>query len=585
MSRKSTMKRTTLGLLVSTMSVAPLVGAAPAPASAPVPAVVPPTSQPLPLPTVAPVIDCTALRSADVSTVVGATTKVTTAAVIDDGKSSPYCSVKVVVADYARFELHLPTRAWTQRLLFGGGPGAQTSQGLDLGQFATVSWEDLGRRQDEDVLANDYVGQVNAGYRGMHWQVLAAKSLISRFYGQGPKFSYYNACSNPGREGMIEAQRFPEDFNGIGAGCPPIATTLNNGLFHAWNVLSNTGADGRAIITADKLPILHAAVLRRCDAADGAKDGIVSNPYACTPPLAEVTCKVGQDPTTCLTPAQVAVARELYRGPHDASGARLAPSGVLPGSELAWTSTIVPSDAPFGGPKEARVATEKAIRSHYSLPALPKSWTLDQVKFDRATFAATTKWRIIHDATNPDLSPFAKAGGKLILWMNLGDTNVLPAQVILYYQAVQQRLGAKATAEFLRFYTLPGAYHCGGGDGPVIKDVLVPLMVWVERGIAPEALAGQHVPRGPGGIQQGAGHMPPSTKADLTRPIYPYPYTARYVGHGDVRDASNWTKGPAEPAPASWRDWIGQSFYRPDATQWCTPGASGLSCTPTKPAS
>lgn len=540
-------------------------------------------TQPLTLPVVSQKMDCAALVPVDVSAAVGAKTSVASANLVDDGTSSAYCNVKVVVDEYARFELHLPIAAWTQRLLFGGGPGAQTSQGIRLDQFATVSWEDLGRRPNEDVLANDYRAQVNAGYRGMHWQVLAAKALIQRYYGQGPRFSYYNACSNPGREGMIEAQRFPEDFDGIGAGCPPINTTFNNGLFHAWNVLTNTDANGKAILTVDKLPILHKAVLDQCDAVDGVKDAIVSQPFTCHPSLAAVQCKRGQDPAGCLTAAQVHVALELYRGAHDAHGRKLAPSGVLPGSELAWTSTIVPSDAPYGGPAEARVATERAIRSHYSIPALPKSWTLDQVTFDRATFDATTKWRYLHDGTNPDLSGYSKAGHKLILWMSLGDTNVLPAQAILYYQALQKQLGAMTVDGFVRFYVLPGVYHCGGGDGPVIRDVLVPLMVWVERGIAPDVLPGQHVPRGPGRPPQGEGRGTPAAVADLTRPIYPYPYVAKYVGKGDIRDAANYVRGAAHYAPASFADWAGADFYKPDATKWCSPNATGLSCTIRRP--
>jgi feruloyl esterase len=540
-----------------------------------------PSPQPLALPVVTPTMDCAALQSSDVSTSVGASTAVVSASVVDDHQSAAYCTVKVTVDNYARFELHLPVAAWTQRLLFGGGPGAQTATGLKLDQFATVSWEDLGRRPNEDVLANDYSGQVNAGYRGMHLQVLAAKALIARYYGRGARFSYYNACSNPGREGMIEAQRFPQDFDGIGTGCPPINTTVNNGMFTAWNVMTNTGADGQAILTADKLPILHKAVLDQCDAADGARDGIVSDPYSCHPVLTVVQCKPGQNPAQCLTPAQIHVAAELYRGAHDAQGRKLLPGGVLPGSELAWTATIVPGGGRFGGPEEARTATEKAIRSHYSLPALPMTWKLADLTFDRASFDATTRLSYLHDGTNPDLSGYAKAGHKLILWMSLADTNVMPHQSVLYYQALQRQMGAKAVDGFTRFYVLPGVYHCGGGDGPVISNLLVPLMLWVERGIAPNALAGAHTPRGPGGM--GPGGPPPGTPPaapDLTRPIYPYPYIAHYIGHGDIRDAANYVRGPARPAPASLSDWPGAKFYRPGYMKWCAATATWLDCKP-----
>lgn len=543
--------------------------ATPAPASASTS-----TPQPLALPVVAPSMTCAALQTADVSRPVGSTTVVQSAVVVDDHRSAAYCNVKVVVDDYARFELHLPIAAWTQRLLFGGGPGAQTASGLKLDQFATVSWQDLGHRENEDVFANNYTAHVNAGYRGMHLQVLAAKALIAKFYGQAPRFSYYNACSNPGREGMIEAQRFPDDFDGIGAGCPPINTTMNNGLFHAWGIRTNSGADGKAILTMDKLPILHQAVLDQCDAADGAKDGIVSDPFACHPVLSQVACKPGQDASKCLTPGQIHVAEELYRGAHDAQGERLTPGGVLPGSELAWTATIVPGGR-FGGPDEDRVATAKAIRSHYSLPALPVSWTLNDLTFDRAAFESTTQLSYLHDGTNPDLSGFAKAGHKLIMWMSLGDTNVLPQQSILYYTALRQQMGARAVDGFTRFYLLPGVYHCGGGDGPVISNLLVPLMVWVERGVAPGVLPGAHTPRADGPPQGDAARV---AAPDLTRPIYPYPYTAKYVGTGDVRDAANWVQGPARPVPVARYDWLGAKYYKSGYMKWCSATATGLDC-------
>lgn len=540
----------------------------------------PPPAQPLDLRVVTPKVDCASLQSTDVSHAAGAVTQVASATLVDDHQASAYCSVKVVVDNYARFELHLPTTAWTQRLLFGGGPGAQTSSGMKLDQFVTVSWQDLGHREDEDVLANDYKAQVNAGYRGMHLQVLATKALIAKFYGQAPRFSYYNACSNPGREGMIEAQRFPEDFDGIGAGCPPINTTVNNGLFTAWNVMTNTGPDGQAILTADKLPILHKAVLDQCDGADGVTDGIVSDPYACHPVLSVVECKPGQDAATCLTPAQIHVAAEIYRGAHDKEGKRLTPGGVLPGSELAWTATIVPGGGRFGGPAEARTGTEKAIRSHYSLPALPVTWKLSDLTFDHAAFESTTRLSYLHDGTNPDLSGFAKAGHKLILWMSLADTNVMAHQSVLYYQALQQQMGPKTVEDFTRFYVLPGVYHCGGGDGPIISNLLVPLMVWVERGIAPGALAGAHTPRPAGG-----GFGPPSgppAAPDLTRPIYPYPYIARYIGKGDIRDAANYVQGPARPAPADLGDWPGAHFYKPGYMKWCTATATSIDCKTTR---
>jgi len=540
------------------------------------------SAQPLELSAVVPVIGCSALSSIDISQAVGAPTKITSASVVDDGKTSSYCKLQVVVDDYAKFELHLPVSAWTQRLLFGGGPGAQVAGGMKLDQFVTVAWQDLGNRGHEDDFAGHDEYRVNYGYRGMHLQVLAAKALLAKYYGQAQKFSYFNACSEPGREGMMEVQRFPEDFDGVAAGCPPINMTINNGLFYAWNILTNTGADGQPILTADKLPILHKAVLNQCDDTDGVKDGIVSDPLHCHPDLSAVECKPGKDSSTCLTKAQVHVAQELYRGAHDVQGNKLEPIGVLPGSELTWTGVIIPRPVRPGGNMgmDDRAGTTTAIRSQFNYPPLASTWKLSDLKFDRAMFEATTKLHYLYDATDPDLSGFAKAGHKLILWQGLADSNVLPAHAILYYTALQKQMGAKAVDQFARFYILPGVGHCGGGDGPAIKDFLTPLILWVERGVAPGALIAAHVAGNPFGMGPGGPTMAATVPAvpDLTRPVYPYPYFAQYAGTGSINDASNFVQGPARPAPAELFNWLGSGFYVPGYEKWCTATGTTLRC-------
>lgn len=536
--------------------------------------------KPLDLPIVKPVVDCATLTSANISAAVGASTVIKSAEVVDDGKVAAYCKLQVEIDDaYAKLTLNLPVSTWTQRLLFGGGPGAQVAPGaMKMDQFVTASWQDLGHRSSEDDFADNYPARVKSAYLSMHQQVLAAKALIAKYYGQAQKFSYYNACSWPGREGMMNVQRFPEDFDGVGAGCPPINFTINNGLFQAWNVLTNTGKDGNPIITADKLPILHKMALDQCDAIDGAKDGLISDVFSCHLNVKEVQCKANQNPSTCLTATQVHVAEELYRGAHDDKGNKLTPIGVLPGSELAWTATIIPGGR---NPKEARDQTTTAIRSQFNSPALPKTWELGDLKFDRASFDAVTKLHYLWDATNPDLTGFAKAGHKLILWQALGDTNVLPAHAVLWYTAMRQQMGEKVADSFVRFYTLPGVYHCGGGDGPVITDLLPSLMAWVERGVAPGALTGAHTPRPAGAPGQGAGNAQASVTPpvpDLTRAIYPYPYIAKYMGTGDVRNAANFVQGPARPAPADLNKWLGASFYGKQTMKWCTGTSTGLDC-------
>jgi feruloyl esterase len=559
-------------------------------------------TKPLDLPAVAPVIDCTALALADISQTVGAPTKIAGAEVVDDGRTAPYCKVQIVINDFAKSEVHLPVSGWTQRFLAGGGPGGS----LQSAGFATMSRSDIGNRGNEDAFAGNYQLRIDFAYRIVHLQVVASKAIIARYYGQAQKFSYYNACSEPGREGMMEAQRFPEDFDGTVTGCPPINDTINQGIYEAWNIRTNTRPDGSFIISSDKLPLIHKAVLDECDALDGVKDGIVSDPLDCHPKLAEIECKPGQDPGSCLTAEQVHVALELYRGAHDDKGGKLEPIGVLPGSELQWTAVIAPPPPPPG--REAmsvdRKGTTLALRSEMSEPALGTNWQVSDIKFDRAGFDTFTKTHYLYDATNPDLSAYAKAGHKLIIWQGLVDNNVLPAHTILYFTALEKTMGAKAVDQFVRLYLLPGVGHCGGGDGPSIHDFLAPLQAWVERGVAPGALPASHIPQpvrgmggqaapggqagpgGPGGPgrQGGGGFMAqggqePSGPADLTRPIYPYPYTQKYTGTGDVKDAANFVEGPARPAPASLFEWWGADFYKPGPEKWCTAtGPTTLDC-------
>jgi feruloyl esterase len=567
------------------------------------------TVKALDLPAVAPIVDCEALSSIDISQILGTPTRITSADVVDDGRNAPYCRAQVEIDGYAKSEVHLPVSGWKQRFLAGNGAGGATQS---FG-FATMSRSDIGHRGDEDAFANNYQLRVDFAYRIVHLQVLASKALITKYYGQAPKFSYYNACSEPGREGMMEVQRFPEDFDGTVTGCPPINDTINNGLYEAWNIRTNTRTDGSQIITYEKLPLLHKAVLDECDSLDGAKDGIVSEPFECHPKLTENECKTGQDESTCLTAEQIHTALELYRGAHDEKGRKLEPFGVLPGSELQWTAVIAPNPPQNGRPAIStdRIGTVKALRSEFSQPALGTDWQLSDLKFNRASFETLTKTHYLYDATDPDLSTYSKAGHKLIIWQGLADNNVLPAHTILYYTALQKTMGVKAVDQFVRLYLLPGVGHCGGGDGPSIRDFLSPLMDWVERGVPPESLPASHIPQptrgtggpggpartgaeavpggrgGPGGTGGGGGggffaqgNMEAGgAKPDLTRPIYPYPYTQKYTGTGDVKEAANFVKGVALPAPSAVFEWFGAGFYKPGYEKWCiATGPATLDC-------
>jgi len=593
------------------------------------------SAAPASLAAVAPVAECGKLASADISAAVGALAHITSAIAVENGKPAPYCDVKGYVEPAIKFEVRLPLAGWTQRFVQTGCGGLCGQLNIRLGngegclpathgEIALAS-TDMGHSggMDGQFGEKDYQLRIDFAYRGVHSTTLAAKALIAQFYGQAPKYSYFSGCSDGGREALMEAERYPGDFNGITAGAPAMNFTTQNTFYHGWHARVNTGADGKPILTADKLPLLHKAVLDQCDAADGLKDDLISDPLACNFDTAVVECKPGQNPASCLTPAEAKVARELYAGAHSAHGDKLVINGLLPGSELAWAGVVVPNkgqDRAMGS--MISTGTLKYLAYEKNPPA---GYTLADLKFDSETFAATTKLHSIYDATDPDLTPFASAGGKLILWHGLADPHISPVNTIAYYTAMQELLGKPAVDKFARLYLFPGGYHCGGGEGPFNVDLMSAIMAWVESGHAPYALIASHAqerefamppagvplpgrpptgappagmrgngpPMGPPpGAGQGNGPMngppqpldfprPSAAKPDRTRPVFPYPLTAKYIGSGSIDDAKNFVAGNPDPAPASRLKWLGSTFYSAHYEQWCTGSGATMSCKPT----
>lgn len=577
------------------------------------------------LPVVMPATDCSSLATVDINSAVGAPTHITSAKAVLDAAPAPYCDVQGYVEPAIKFEVRLPLTKWTQRFVQTGCGGLCGTLGIRLGnddgcmpaqngELALAS-TDMGHSGGMDgQFGDDYQLRIDFAYRGVHVTTLAAKALIAKYYGQGPKYSYFAGCSDGGREALMEAERFPNDFNGITAGAPAMNFTTQNTFYHGWNALVNTGPDGKPILTADKLPILHKAVLAKCDAEDGLKDGLISDPLSCQFDPGVTACKPGQDPASCLTAAQVKVARELYAGAHDSEGDKLVLSGPLPGSELAWAGVYVPPPG-ASGTMSRMIATGTLKHLAYE-PNPPASYTLADLKFDRASFAATTKLHALYDATDPDLAPFAAAGGKLILWHGLADPHISPLNTIAYYTAMKDVMGKPAVDKFVRLYLFPGGYHCGGGEGPFNVDLLSAIMAWVEQGNAPYALiasqssgadqfgtppgvpsggrppmgpppgmAGGLPPLGPGGLPPSmAGGPPPempnpgAATHNRTRPVFPYPLTAKYVGSGSIDDAKNFVAGSADPAPSARLNWLGSSFYTPHYEVWCTGSGNAMTC-------
>lgn len=302
-----------------------------------------------------PASSCASLIATDLSAIGGPGSRVRSAQHTQvNGRD--VCVVDGSLAPHINFSLRLPLHNWTQRYLQLGCGGfcgqinlqaaaADGCEPLASGDFAVAS-TDMGHQGSDGRFGHDPQLRVDFAYRGVHLTAVAAKKLIATFYGQPPSFSYFSGCSDGGREALMEAQRYPQDFNGIIAGAPSLIFVVQNGLFHPWQAVANRDAQGRPILLANKLPWLHRAVLAQCDGLDGQVDGLLSDPRLCQVKLDGLRCQANAAADSCLSDAEIGAVQRLYDGPRDpASGGRLTIGGPLPGSELAWVDVFVPREA------------------------------------------------------------------------------------------------------------------------------------------------------------------------------------------------------------------------------------------------
>ncbi|WP_122859283.1 tannase/feruloyl esterase family alpha/beta hydrolase [Pseudomonas viridiflava] len=527
------------------------------------------------LPVVTPVTACAALTQTDLSDIGGSGSRVVSASESSrDGVA--VCAVEGLLAPQIGFKLELPTTTWAQRYLQVGCGGfcghsdsrpgvADSCKPLKTGAFAVAS-TDMGHKTIDTTFGDDPQKRADFTHRGVRLTALASKKLIQTFYGRKAEYAYFTGCSDGGREALIEAQRYPEDFNGIIAGAAALNFQVQKVLFHGWVARANTGPDGKPIILASHLPILHKAVLAQCDVLDGQIDGLISDPRLCRFDPSVVQCKVSADNAKCLTAPEVEAARRIYDGPKDpASGERLIVGGPQPGSELAWAGLFVPVSA--DQPIVSQQIAEQSIRSLVFETNPPEDFKLADLRFDKSTFERLRPLHALYDATNPDLAPFASRGGKLILWHGWADPQVSPLNTLAYHEAVEAHMGKARTESFTRLYMLPGVYHCGRGEGPSEVDLLTPIMAWVEKGQAPGAIvARQYLPKPVDKVV--AASLPAfMTREDIsnrgrTRKVFPYPYMAEYDHKGYSKRANSYQRSEpltAEKTPK----WVGSGFFQP----------------------
>jgi feruloyl esterase len=473
-----------------------------------------------------PAISCDALLTHNF----GDEVKIRSAALIPaKGNLPEHCDVRGVIWPEDQFAIKLPTE-WNERfeMVGNGGTAGTISLGAVDGAvrhgFASSS-TDTGHDAAKDPLASfAYETPTNLNARrkfldfawlSVHETAVLSKQVIQAYYGAAPRYSYWVGCSTGGRQGMQEAQRFPEDFDGLVIGAPPVYLT-GNVTRRIWIGQTQTG-DGA--IPAEKLPLLTKAIYDKCDALDGLKDGLIDDPRRCHFDLNQDLPKCsGSDGAACFTAAQLDALAKIYSGPHTSKGIQLFP-GELVGSEPVWPDNLI---APV---KSVLPRSESQMKMEILDPAPGPSWNYAMFNFDSDP-QRTTRAAAELNPLNPDLSPLKKRGGKIIQYSGWADQQVNPLQGLQYYQTVSAQMGESDTRDFYRLFMIPGMFHCSGGPGCGNVDWLAAVMAWVEKGTAPTQLVGAHVESG---------------KTTRTRPLCPYPQVARYKGAGSIDEAANFT--------------------------------------------
>ena len=480
-----------------------------------------------------------------------------------------YCYIRGVVPPAIGFHVQAPLPDdWNGRFLMWGDGGkdgdldfADHRVGEGYAVANTNMGHDGGAEPGSSFGFNNRQAEIDFGHRAVHLTVVAAKTVVDTYYGRSPEYSYFEGCSTGGREGVMEAQRYPYDFDGIIAGAQAhlyqdlnvARTWLLQNMYRddfAGSLSFDTDGDGLPD-SPRKVELLTQAVLEKCDAIDGIKDGVIDNPPACNfdpdTDLAGMMCRNDVNGEACFTRLQLQHVKDFYRGAHDSFGNRVYPGHAL-GSEAQWMGLYVPHRGNLYTAGALGVTADHLNYLFYEtdpgveLPNLtdlsivpdatrnPPEWAWWQFDIDDATRGKGDLMKGITDANDPDLTRFLEVNdGKLILYHGWSDGLIPSGGTVEYYERmVDATFGGDIAAarERARLFMIPGMGHCSGGPGPNTWDKLPALVEWVERGVAPDAVVARHLT---GGV------------VDNERPIYPYPDQAVYSGPaGGQNDPRNW---------------------------------------------
>ncbi|HUN59670.1 MAG TPA: tannase/feruloyl esterase family alpha/beta hydrolase [Candidatus Binataceae bacterium] len=491
-------------------------------------------------------------------------------------QSIAYCGVSGSIATTSNgesnqvlFALGLPVSSWNQNFLFIGNEGFGGSlQAVDSGEFASAisrgyatAATDTGHESQVKgtnafdasfALSNGQPNQAardDFGWRAVHLTAVAAEALTEAYY-ESPMFSFFDGCSTGGRQGLVEAQEFPTDFNGIVAGAPAIGDPTAGFNWNEASLLSNP----KSYLTESKLKLLETTVVQACDTADGEQDKLIQDPRKCNfDPSTLKRCPYDNDAADCFTTEQIAVVKDIYAGAK-VNGVQLYP-GYMPSDPDGpdgWAQWITGTTAP-----KVKLAEPWQVPPQ-SFTTAPAQWSFqdqflkyfvfDAAGYDSLTFKGGDAGQLAQltaaasqsgaDGTNPNLGPFFEAGGKLIIYHGWSDPAMSPLESVQYYNSVAKQLQISITSlkSYARLFMVPGMQHCGGGPGPNVFDPLTPLVSWVEEGAAPNSLLAVHYPKND-----------PSKKVDRTMPLCAYPSTALFTG-GNLKDGDAWVCSQTPPS-------------------------------------
>lgn len=452
-----------------------------------------------------------------------------------EGGMPEHCDVRGVIWPEAHFAIKLPT-AWNERFQMAGNGGwagtismaavdtavrsgyaaASTDTGHDARKEPGATF---ALKSDKNPWAARKV--IDHGYLSVHETAVLAKKMIRTYYGSGPRFSYWVGCSTGGRQGLMEAQRYPEDFDGYVIGAPVLYLSgLQTKAI--WNHIAIGPGPGE--IKADKLRALADGVYGKCDAVDGLADGLIENPLACgfDPARDLKHCAAGKDMPDCFTDAQIAGLKKVYDGVRNSKGELLFPGMPVGGEAFA------------AGRDGVRSGWDGSLSASFELgDTFMKFMAFDEPRgenWDYRTFdfdndpARLVNIGLRINATIPDLTAVKARGAKIVHYHGWADPGVTARMSVDYYEAAKATMGEAETEDFYRFFGVPGMFHCRGGPGCGNVDWLTAVVDWVEKGIAPEKLVGAHIEDG---------------ETTRTRPICMYPMEARYDGSGSIDDAAN----------------------------------------------